>query len=222
MPDTNKQTRMPGKQRRLEIVRVAAELFATNGFSVPTRKISEVLGITQAALYKHFKSKNEIIEEVFRVRYLDEKPSDFSTLLEESDGPLEDRLTLAYVSFFKGLSEISMKLFHRASYDGLEIAKRYSPHLDQRIIWPVLENLRAEAGLPPLAQLPAISAERELVLMMHSTVVFLGIRKFVYQIDFKGNEPKLIHQYVNVWVTGALANLDSYHEQVNDSDAETC
>lgn len=203
---------MPGKQRRLEIVRVAAELFAADGFSVPTRKISDVLGITQAALYKHFKSKDEIIEEVFRVRYLDEKPSDFSNLLETSDGPLENRLTLAYVSFFNGMSETSMKLFHRASYDGLEIAKRYSPHLDQRIIWPVLENLRAEAGMPTLAQLPATRAERELALMMHSTVVFLGIRKFVYRIDFRGSESKLIQQYVDVWLTGALANIQSYHK----------
>lgn len=211
MPTPVKKTRMPGKQRRLEIVRVAADLFAAEGFSAPTRKISDELGITQAALYKHFKSKEEIIEEVFRVRYLDEKPSDFSRILEASDEPLVNRISLAYQSFFSGMSETSMKLFHRASYDGLEIAKRYSPHLDQRILYPVLECLRSETGMSSLEKMPVITAERELALMLHSTVVFIGIRRFVYRIDFKGCEPDLIHQYVSVWLAGALLALPGYH-----------
>jgi len=70
--DKSVQKRMSGKKRRLEIARVAAGLFAAEGFSLSTRKISSEIGISQAALYKHFKSKAEIIEEVFRVFYLDE------------------------------------------------------------------------------------------------------------------------------------------------------
>ena len=205
--------RLPRQQRRLEIARVAAELFAAEGFSVPTRKISDALKITQAALYKHFASKEEIIEEVFRVRFLEEKPSDFQRILDETDGMLGERLSLAYESFFDGMTETSMKLFQRASYDGMEIAKRYSPHLDKRILWPVLEHLRAEAGMPALKLLAPLKAERELTLMLHSTIVFIGIRKFVYQIDFKGCEPDLIRQHVRIWLDGALANIKNFHDQ---------
>ena len=174
-PDTRVRRRMPAAQRRLEIARVAADLFAAHGFSVSTRRISVELGISQAALYKHFKSKDAIIEEVFRVRYLEEKPSDFRSLLDTSKGPLVERLTRAYQSFFNGITETSLKLFHRASYDDLDLAKRYSPHLNERVLWPLLEHLRAEAKLATLDRSPPIKDERELALMLHSTIVFLGI-----------------------------------------------
>ncbi|NND92263.1 MAG: helix-turn-helix transcriptional regulator, partial [Granulosicoccus sp.] len=85
--------RLPGRLRRLEIARVAAELFATDGFSVPTRRISDAIGISQAALYKHFKSKEEIIEEVLRVRFLEEKESDFKRIMDETEGTLLERLS---------------------------------------------------------------------------------------------------------------------------------
>lgn len=209
--DPTAPRRLPGGQRRLEIARVAAGLFAADGFSVSTRRISDALGITQAALYKHFKSKEELIEEVFRVRYLDDKPSDFEGILNASKGVLRDRLALAYISFFDGITETGLKLFHRASCDGLEIARRYSPHLDARNLLPVLENLRAESGQSTLALRPASSAERELAMMLHSTIVFMGIRKYVYRIDFKGTEPALIRQYVSVWLVGALGFMQDHH-----------
>ena len=201
------QRRLPTEQRRLEIARVAGDLFAAHGFSVSTRTISDALGITQAALYKHFSSKEEIIEEVFRIRYLDQKESNFSNILDTSTDKLSRRLTRAYVSFFEEITETSLKLFQRASYDDLEIAKRYTPHLNDRIIWPILEHLRVEAKLPDLVQRPASNQERELILMLHSTIIFLAIRKFVYHIEFKAPEADIIELHVNVWLSGALKNI---------------
>jgi AcrR family transcriptional regulator len=191
-------------------------LFAAQGFSVSTRKISDAVGISQAALYKHFRSKEEIIEEVFRLRYLNQKPSDFRHLLDGSTGPLVDRLTSAYLSFFNDISETSLKLFHRASYDGLEIAKRYSPHLDEKILWPLMDNLRSEAKMAGLEQLAATRDEREVALMLHSSIVFIAIRKFVYHIDFKGTEAQVIRQYVGVWVAGAIDTIRAYHQDARD------
>jgi len=85
--------RKPGVERRAEITNVAAELFADKGFSVGTRDISSRLGITQAALYKHFQSKDELIEEVFRNRYLDNRPSNFKEILTADGAPLDARLS---------------------------------------------------------------------------------------------------------------------------------
>jgi len=148
------------------------------------------------------------------VFYLDEKPSLFHSVLNTTEGDIVSRLTAAYLTFFNGMSETGIKLFHRASYDGLDLVKQYSPHLDERIIWPVLENVRIEAGLAPLNDLPAMRDERELALMLHlhSTIVFLGIRKHVYRIDFKGYEPHLIREYIDVWISGALVSIKRYHQ----------
>jgi len=177
--------------------------------------ISDALGVTQAALYKHFSSKDALIEEVFRTRYLDEKPSDFSSILDATDEPLNVRLLAAYVSFFNNITETSFKLFQRASYDGLEIAKQYSPHLDTRILWPVLSHLRHACELPTLTELAASREERELVMMLHSTIVFLALRRYVYGIDFKGNEPTIIKLHVDTWLAGSMKSMAQLHGRSN-------
>jgi len=201
------QRRKPGAERKAEIATVAAELFADHGFSVGTREISAKLGVTQATLYKHYSSKNDLIEEIFKTRYLDDKSSRFADHLQYSEGEFNARLSFAYAQFLAGISKTSMKLFHRASYDGLEIAKRYSPHLDTRILFPVLEELRSSINAPTLAKVKATQQEREIALMLHSSIVFLGIRKHVYNIDFKGKEAELVELYVNTWLEGAQSAI---------------
>lgn len=66
------QTR-PGHERggdtRNRIQAVALELFAEHGYDQTSlREIAERLGVTKAALYYHFKSKDEILDSVFEDR----------------------------------------------------------------------------------------------------------------------------------------------------------
>lgn len=211
-PIRTRQRRKPGLERRAEIARIAGDLFATAGFQVSTREISAAVGITQAALYKHFSSKDELIEEVFETRFLNEKPLDFVQLLENEDASLEDRISHAYEMFYSNITSTSLRLFQRASYDGLKLAHRFSPRLDERILWPLIEHVRAELSLPGLDEKKAHRAERDLALMLHSSMVFLAIRKHVYHIDFKGGEPGIIKLQVKAWLIGALQLFPTFHE----------
>jgi AcrR family transcriptional regulator len=68
-------TRMPRAGGRLDpgepstrqrIQQVAVELFTENGYEATSlREIAERLGVTKAALYYHFKSKDEIVQSLF-------------------------------------------------------------------------------------------------------------------------------------------------------------
>jgi AcrR family transcriptional regulator len=50
--------RMPADERRAQILREAARLFGTHGFSgTTTRDVATRVGITEAALYRYFESK---------------------------------------------------------------------------------------------------------------------------------------------------------------------
>ncbi|MCC6984239.1 MAG: TetR/AcrR family transcriptional regulator [Bauldia sp.] len=56
-----------GHERRGEILAVAKELFASEGFeTVTTRKLAERAGISQTGLYVYFQSKEEIMEALCR------------------------------------------------------------------------------------------------------------------------------------------------------------
>jgi len=52
---------------KVKISKVALELFLINGIrGTSTRKIANRVGITEGAIYKHFKSKKQIASELFR------------------------------------------------------------------------------------------------------------------------------------------------------------
>lgn len=56
------ERRRPGKTARDEVLDAAAELFTTLGVAATsTRQIAEAVGIRQASLYHHFRTKNDIL-----------------------------------------------------------------------------------------------------------------------------------------------------------------
>ena len=62
-------TRMPGEDRRKQLLRVAVESFAQNGFSgTKTKDIAAAAGVSEAILFRHFTSKEDLYHAI-----LDEK-----------------------------------------------------------------------------------------------------------------------------------------------------
>ena len=59
------RTKMPAPERRKAIVDASRPLFARNGFrGTSVREIARAAEVSEALLYKHFKSKEELYEEV--------------------------------------------------------------------------------------------------------------------------------------------------------------
>lgn len=83
---------------RKKILSAASDLFMTKGFSqTSTRDIAKKVGITQPALYHHFKNKVDIYEEVILSLTSDVK-CDLEIILEK-DLCLEDKLFEIYRVF---------------------------------------------------------------------------------------------------------------------------
>ena len=60
-------TRMTGEERREQIIDKAIELFSANGFTgTTTRRLSEAAGVSEAALYMHFDTKEALYEAIIR------------------------------------------------------------------------------------------------------------------------------------------------------------
>jgi AcrR family transcriptional regulator len=61
----HQQPSRPGATARDEILDAAAELFTTQGFaSTSTRAIADAVGIRQSSLYHHFRTKDDILEDL--------------------------------------------------------------------------------------------------------------------------------------------------------------
>jgi AcrR family transcriptional regulator len=199
--------RLRGDARREAIVAEATRMFADSGFEVSTRDIAGRCDITQAALYKHFSSKDDIVQAVFRNSFLDRDTGYFADVLADRGQSLEARIASAYQMFFQRVERVRQRLFLRAAMEGYPLPKEFSPTLDHGMLEPLAEQLRIDGGLPPLDTEPMQHAERELVLLLHSAIVFLALRRNIYNIDLDAEAPWIIAQDVRVWLTGARQRL---------------
>lgn len=209
---TPPRRRIKGEERRRLIVESAAAQFADHGFATSTRALAEAMGTTQALLYRYYPSKDALIDAVFRHYFLNPEPRGDVGALTSREMPLDQRLARFYAGLFERMSETRLRLFLRAALDRLPLPARYASRLDQRVLWPVLDALRLEAGLPPLATRSPTLGERELVMMLHGSIVFLGIRRYIYRIALAQPVEALIAQQARVFTPGALEQVVGLQE----------
>lgn len=203
--------RLSGDERRQSIVKQAALCFAEDGFATPTRALAGRLGVTQALLYRYFPSKQALVEAVFDAVFLRHWDREWDGILRDRSQPLAARLTRFYTGFAGGFSYPSMRLFMRAALDGLDVARRYSFPLNQRILWPIIGELRHAAGLPDTDARPVTRGDRELALMLHAGVVFLGIRKHIYGMPLPDDLGAHVSLLVDTFMGGALDTMRRQH-----------
>lgn len=85
------EQRRRGATARDEILDAAAEFFTTRGYSgTSTRMIAEAVGIRQASLYHHFKTKDDILESLLQDTVL--APLEEANALLSAEGSALQRL----------------------------------------------------------------------------------------------------------------------------------
>ena len=203
--------RLPRGEREKRIVEAAAALFAEVGFEAPTRALAGRLGVTQALLYRYFPSKEQLIERVFEQAFARLQSHAPDPGLSDRTISLEVRLIGFYRSYLARISFTAMRLFVRAGLDGGDLARRFSVPLTERLLAPVIEELRHAAGLPGSDVRPLMRGERELAMALHGGVVFLATRKYVYAMPMPDDLSDLVALQVRTYLPGALEELRRLH-----------
>ncbi|MFJ4470484.1 TetR/AcrR family transcriptional regulator [Streptomyces sp. NPDC089424] len=95
----NPQVTASAPERRHELLRTAAEVFAEQGYNATTvRTIADHAGMLAGSLYYHFDSKESMLEEILRT-FLDELWDGYDTVLDAGLGPRETLRALVTESF---------------------------------------------------------------------------------------------------------------------------
>ncbi|MCX7823900.1 MAG: TetR/AcrR family transcriptional regulator [Syntrophobacterales bacterium] len=114
--------RAKGRETAEEILKAAQELFYVKGYeNASTREISKKVGISKAALYHHFKNKEEIL---FRIclQAADELVNNMKTAIERnisSGKPLKEQLTdilIEYARTYMKNENFNKILLHDIEY----------------------------------------------------------------------------------------------------------
>ncbi|MGC8719070.1 MAG: TetR/AcrR family transcriptional regulator [Thermodesulforhabdaceae bacterium] len=114
--------RAKGRETAEEILKAAQELFYVKGYeNASTREISKKVGISKAALYHHFKNKEEILFKIC-LQAADELVNNMKLAIERniySGKPLQEQLTdilVEYARTYMKNENFNKILFHDIEY----------------------------------------------------------------------------------------------------------
>jgi len=167
--------RLSPDDRRAQIVAEAVAFFAEVGLDGTTRDLSRRLGVTQSLIFNYFATKADLLEAVYEAVYLDRLSPDWPALIADRSIPLPDRIIRFYGAYSQAIFSYEwMRIFMFSGLAGAALNRRYLAHLQGL----VLEPMRAEIA----AACPGAAPNMEDIWNLHGGIVYIGIRRFVYQV----------------------------------------
>lgn len=172
---------MRAADRERFIIDEAIRFFAEHGFEGQTRELAKRMGITHSAIYRHFPSKEALIERVYEEVYLSRWNPSWSSLIKDRDISVENRLIQFYLEYVERVFEHDwVRIFVFSGMKSFDITKRYLEIVRKEIIEPACDELRHELRLPGTDTAPLSEREVEMFWGLHGRIFYMAIRKFVY------------------------------------------
>ncbi|KRE07568.1 TetR family transcriptional regulator [Bosea sp. Root381] len=195
---------MRAPEREQAILNEAIRFFAEHGFEGQTRELAKRMGITHSAIYRHFPSKEALIERVYQHVYLSRWQASWAPLIADSSRPLEDRLTQFYLEYVARVFDHDwVRIFVFSGLRAFDITGRYLDIVRREVIESACVELREELGLPGIAVAPLSQREIEMFWGLHGRIFYIAIRRFVYQTPTPQNLDEIVTDAVHGFFIGA-------------------
>ncbi len=128
--------------------------------------------------------------------YLDRLNPDWPGLLADRRRPLQDRLTDFYCAYTDAIFTYEwMRIFMFAGLSGDRLNRRYLDHVRDSLLTPVLDEIAAAAP-------PGAGPDMEDMLNLHGGIVYIGIRRFIYQLPAPVDKTPVIARAVRRFLKG--------------------
>lgn len=203
--ETQKRKRLPSTERRREFIEKAIEFFAEEGFESSTRGLAKRLGVTQPLLYRYFPSKDDLISEVYEAVYLHRWRDEWADLIGDRSRSVEERLTEFYGLYTDAIFHRQwLRIYLFSGLKGEAINRRYMRRVRQRILEPIVDEVRAELGLDPA---PPRQDLTEFAWIMHGGIFYFGVRDLIYDSGVSDNKDQVIEDAVAAFVFGLKRKL---------------
>ena len=195
------QTSPPTSKRRDELLRIAAELFATKGFKNTTvRDIADAAGILSGSLYHHFDSKESMVDEILS-SFQEELFGKYAEILAGSAAPrakLEEAVRVSFEAIDHHRDEVAI-FQNEADYLGTFDRFGYLADRNQesRDVWLTLLGEGISSG--GLRQ----DLDIELVYRFIRDTVWVAVRW--YRPGAKLSHHDVADQYLTILLDGITA-----------------
>lgn len=167
--------RLEPQARREQIVAAAVAYFAEVGFGGTTRDLARRIGITQALLYRYFASKADLVEAVFERVFLGRLSPRWNKDIRDRTQPLEDRLRHFYRQYAAAIFTYEwMRIFMWAGLAGEALNLRYLSRVGDSLLSALRDEIAHDGGFR--------TPDMEEMWALHGSIVYIGIRRFIYQL----------------------------------------
>ncbi|MDN8614462.1 TetR/AcrR family transcriptional regulator [Variovorax ginsengisoli] len=199
-----RRRRLAPEDREHEIVQSAISFFARHGFEGSTRDLAQRLGVSQPLLYRYFPTKEALVDRVYDEVFVRRWNPEWEEWLADRTHSLESRLKRYlkdYAHFV--LRGEWVRIFMYAGLSRAGVNQRYLARLRERHFLMIARELRFAYDIPDPENAEAEDEEVELIWAMHSSVFYIGVRKWVYDLAAPRNIDRLIDMRVEAFLHGA-------------------
>lgn len=205
-PSTSRRRKnMPAEARERQILEGAVRFFAEYGLEGQTRELAMRLGVSHAVIYRHFASKEELIERVYEHIYTSRWRNEWDSLITDRSLPLDERLVRFYQEYANCVFEYEwVRIFVYSGLKSYGLPERYLSIIRSRIIRPAVVEMRHDLGLPE--QLPS-EPEEELFWGLHGSVFYMAIRKYIYETSIPEDVTGTVTRTVRAFLIGIRAQM---------------
>ncbi len=198
-----KRSRLLPDEREKQIVLEAIRFFAEVGFDGQTRELAKRLGITQPLLYRYFPTKQDLVDRVYKEIYLNRWNPEWQDWIEDRSTPVAVRLKRFYTEYYPTIVNHDwMRIFFQAGMRNVGFNQRYLRLVRERILLVLCSEVRHELGLPSVAAVPVSPAELELYWGLHGSIVYDGIRQYIYGTAVPPEPTDVTNTKIDIFMAG--------------------
>lgn len=175
--------RLSPTERQHAILEGAIECYAKSGFDVTTRDLAEHLGISQSLIFRYFPTKADLNDRIYDVVFLNRWNPAWDKELRDTETSLEDRLKQFYRDYYHSINRyevIRLSLF--SALKGEDLSYRYMDRVRGKLILPIVTEIRTTFDLLDDETVPITQLEEELVFSLHATIIYLIIRRHIFEL----------------------------------------
>lgn len=216
VPRKKTRQRYPPAERRQMILEGAIKYYAEYGFDGRTRGFAEFLGISQSLIFRYFPNTEALIDSVYEVVYLNRWDTNWEETIKDRSTPLGERLTRFYTAYHRRIDQYdSIRIALFSALRGDSVSARYFERLVDRIINPIIIEIRDTLGLPTIDEKPLLTDEMQMVFALHGTVSYSIIRTHVFGLPTSDNMNSMIKIHVDAFIASLQNSFERIHEMNN-------
>jgi AcrR family transcriptional regulator len=181
-PKTRRKRNLPAEERRRELLDAALELFSEKGMSITIQALADRVNVTQPLVHRYFATRADLIAGIWeKIQFAHWDPA-WREVLTDRSRPLQERIPDFYGRYLPHIySARWYRGFWYAALTDPTFAREFLARVHEELLLSIIGEARHQFGYPDLICRPATPREIELVWGMHSTNIFIGIRRYVYQ-----------------------------------------